>query len=87
MLENCDGTNYDYSKVINGYDWLEKETGIVGLTSHVLRHTWISHLLNDCGVPVTAVQTLAGHSSSSTTLSYYSHASSKNLKDAMAFIS
>ena len=53
---------------------------------HDLRRNFVSHLLNDLNVPPTTVQSLAGHANISTTLGYYSKASSKNLSDAMGKI-
>lgn len=47
--------------------------GKIGLGPHVLRHTWITHRLQE-GVPLPDVSKAAGHSSPTTTLRVYAHA-------------
>jgi integrase len=60
------------------------QPGLPDPSSHDLRFSWISYLLNDCKVPVTVVSRLAGHSDIGTTLRYYSEASEENLVQAMS---
>lgn len=51
-------------------------------TSHMLRHTYITNLVNN-GVDVKTASILARHSNITTTLQIYTHASEKNLEKAI----
>lgn len=51
-------------------------------TFHDLRHTYISWLVNELGVPVSVVQQLAGHAEVEQTLSYV-HVSQENLDQSI----
>ena len=73
----------DPDNVKNRLGKIAIEVGLAGVSSHSLRHTWISRLLNDHLVQATVVRDLAGHSNISTTLNYYSHSSDSQLRDAM----
>jgi len=55
--------------------------GIEGLSPHTMRHTFITELI-ERGVPLNAVQELAGHSNPSTTLGY-AHASEQSKRSAV----
>jgi integrase len=57
--------------------------GFPEFSSHAFRHSFISFLLNDQGVPATVVRDLAGHTNINTTLGYYSHSTDAQLKKAM----
>ena len=55
-------------------------------TTHTFRHTLCSRLLNEFGKPPSVVQRIMGHSTILTTMSFYSHASSDQMADAMMAI-
>lgn len=83
LMPSESGTFYDHGRAIKAFEEVKTRAELEKFTSHALRHTWISYLLNDCKTPATVVQKLAGHASIITTLSYYSHASEDNAVDAM----
>lgn len=56
--------------------------GGLGITPHVLRHTWITHMIQ-AGVPLATVSQLAGHKDVKSTMHYYHH-SSQAMQEAMA---
>lgn len=60
-----------------------RELGFPGFHSHSLRHSFVSYLLNEMKVPVSVVKQIAGHSSIQTTLTYYSVATDRQLREAM----
>jgi integrase len=64
-----------------------RELGFPGFHSHSLRHSFVSYLLNEMKVPVSVVKQIAGHSSTQTTLTYYSVATDRQLREAMNGIS
>lgn len=55
------------------------KTGVPRTTPHGLRHSFISNSLSN-GLPITAVQKYAGHSTSRTTLDIYAHCCKKDEK-------
>ena len=65
---------------------LVRQRGKADPTTHSLRFTFISHLLNDLKQPPSVVQQLAGHSGIAVTLGYYSRATMENLSEAMSLL-
>lgn len=65
--------------------WWQKhraDYGLEGWTLHELRHSFIS-LLSESGASVAAMQALAGHASPQTTLKVYTHAGSREKREAV----
>ena len=60
----------------------DQKMGVSGLGPHVLRHTWITHRLQE-GVPPPDVSEAAGHSNTGTTLSNYAHAIPSENRDRL----
>jgi len=58
-----------------------KRAGLVGITPHQIRHSYVSHLLMS-GVDIETVSKLVGHSSIKITSDYYSHLSQDHLRAA-----
>lgn len=77
-----------YSDVPNFETWFGKFRARVGfpdLRFHELRHTQATQLINN-GMDIKTVQTRLGHSSASTTLDFYAHASDEKDKEAAEII-
>jgi integrase len=83
LCPNQDGGWIDPDNVKNRLSAAARSAGYPGISSHVLRHTWISRLLNEHRVPHTVVRDLAGHTNIATTLKYYSHSSDEQLRSAI----
>lgn len=77
-----------YSNVGNFETWFGKFRARIGFSDlrfHELRHTQATQLINN-GVDIKTVQTRLGHSSASTTLDFYAHASAEKDKEAAEII-
>jgi len=65
------GTPRDPHNLIKEFRKLLTRAGLPTMRFHDLRHTSITLLLNDVGVPIKEAQRRAGHASPTTTLSIY----------------
>jgi integrase len=83
ICPNRDGGWLDIDNVGSRMSAFVRELGYEKFASHALRHSLISWLLNEKGVPPTIVKELAGHSSVTVTLGYYSIATEAQLRKAM----
>ena len=50
------------------------------LTTHIFRHSHITHLATDLGIPLAAVAKRAGHCNTNTTASVYLHATESGME-------
>jgi integrase len=83
ICPNRDGGWLDIDNVGTRMSAFVKSLGFEQFASHALRHSLISWLLNEKGIPPTIVKELAGHSSVTVTLGYYSIATEAQLRKAM----
>lgn len=67
--------SYEFNKIV-------KETGLPRVVLHSQRH-FVATTLKDAGVTATEAQEILGHSSSATTLQFYTHSSMQNKEDAL----
>lgn len=70
------------SAIYHRTDQLKRKTGIFDWSPHTLRHSFVTHLLED-GVPVDVVSKLATHRTWQTTLDVYDHRTLDNLRAAI----
>jgi integrase len=79
-----DGTPFTQSAIEAALRYASKRAGLRRIGSHVLRHTFCSHLAMR-GAPPKAIQELAGHSTLAMTLRYM-HLAPSALREAIALL-
>jgi integrase len=81
VFEDEEREPFDNKRLNRGLAAICKRAGLRKITWHILRHTFASHLAMR-GVPLTAVQTLLGHSNITTTMRY-AHVAPSTLRTAI----